>query len=148
MLWWRANTRNVSQHTLYGIEHIHINLTLYILPPHWHRPKLVLTGTSIPLYLFLVWCQEMGLLDMFLETWYWYKESVIIPSCLLMQRDSIFCLVLCITVQGTKLITLSLEWNVSIGIYLQSITKNGFSCLQSVAELSYEGISSVNWIED
>ena len=71
-------------------------------------------------------------------------QSVIIPSCLLMQRDSIFCLVLCITVQGTKLITLSLEWNVSIGIYLQSITKNGFSCLQSVAELSYEGISSVN----
>ena len=24
----RANARNVSQHTLYGVQHIHINLTL------------------------------------------------------------------------------------------------------------------------
>ena len=28
LLWRRANARNVSQHTLYGIQHIHINLTL------------------------------------------------------------------------------------------------------------------------
>ena len=28
MLWRRANARNVSQHTLYGVQHIHINLTL------------------------------------------------------------------------------------------------------------------------
>ena len=28
LLWRRASTRNVSQHTLYGIHHIHINLTL------------------------------------------------------------------------------------------------------------------------
>ena len=28
LLWWRANARNVSQHTLHGIQHIHINLTL------------------------------------------------------------------------------------------------------------------------
>ena len=27
-LWRRANARNVSQHTLYGVHHIHINLTL------------------------------------------------------------------------------------------------------------------------
>ena len=27
-LWRRANARNVSQHTLYGVQHIHINLTL------------------------------------------------------------------------------------------------------------------------
>ena len=28
LLWWRANAQNVSQHTLYSIQHIHINLTL------------------------------------------------------------------------------------------------------------------------
>ena len=28
LLWRRANARNVSQHTLYGVQHIHINLTL------------------------------------------------------------------------------------------------------------------------
>ena len=28
IVWRRANARNVSQHTLYGVHHIHINLTL------------------------------------------------------------------------------------------------------------------------
>ena len=28
LLWRRANARNVSQHTLYGVQHIHINFTL------------------------------------------------------------------------------------------------------------------------
>ena len=28
LLWRRANARNVSQHTLYSVQHIHINLTL------------------------------------------------------------------------------------------------------------------------
>ena len=28
LLWRRANARNVSQQTLYGVQHIHINLTL------------------------------------------------------------------------------------------------------------------------
>ena len=28
LLWRRANARNISQHTLYGVQHIHINLTL------------------------------------------------------------------------------------------------------------------------
>ena len=28
LLWRRANARSVSQHTLYGVQHIHINLTL------------------------------------------------------------------------------------------------------------------------
>ena len=28
LLWRRANAQNVSQHTLYGVQHIHINLTL------------------------------------------------------------------------------------------------------------------------
>ena len=52
LLWGRANARNVSQHTLYGVQHIHINLDiLYVLPPRRRRPKLVLTGTSIPLFL-------------------------------------------------------------------------------------------------
>ena len=27
-LWWSANVRNVTQHTLYGLQHIHISLTL------------------------------------------------------------------------------------------------------------------------
>ena len=27
----RANARNVSQHTLYGVQHIHINLTLILI---------------------------------------------------------------------------------------------------------------------
>ena len=26
--WWRANVRNTSQHPLYGVQHIHINLAL------------------------------------------------------------------------------------------------------------------------
>ena len=50
----RANARNVSQQTpAFGVQHIHINLTLIhctFLPPRRRRPKLVLTGTSIPLY--------------------------------------------------------------------------------------------------
>ena len=28
LLWWRADAQNVSQHTLYGVQHIHTNLTL------------------------------------------------------------------------------------------------------------------------
>ena len=28
LLWRRANAWNVSQHTLYGVQHVHINLTL------------------------------------------------------------------------------------------------------------------------
>ena len=48
----RASARNVSQHTLYGAQHIHINLTL--IHPTFYRyadadQKLVLIGTSIPL---------------------------------------------------------------------------------------------------
>ena len=31
LLWRRANAQNVSQRTLYGVQHIHINLTLI----HW-----------------------------------------------------------------------------------------------------------------
>ena len=54
----RANTRNVSQHTIYGIQHIHINLTLINSTFYFHTAtdqKLVLTGTSIrPLYLITV----------------------------------------------------------------------------------------------
>ena len=52
LLWQTANTWNVSQHTLYGIQHIHINLTLiqctFTATPM--QTKLVLTGTSIPNY--------------------------------------------------------------------------------------------------
>ena len=28
LLWWRANAQNVSQHSLYCVQHIHINLML------------------------------------------------------------------------------------------------------------------------
>ena len=49
------NAQNISQHTLYSIQHIHINLTLintlHVLLPCRCRPKLVLRGTSIPSYL-------------------------------------------------------------------------------------------------
>ena len=51
LLWWRANARNISQHTLYGIQHIHINLTLIHCTYDHHAntdQNLVLTGTSIP----------------------------------------------------------------------------------------------------
>ena len=48
------NARNISQHTLYDIQHIHINLTLIHCTFYRHADadqNLVLTGTSIPLYL-------------------------------------------------------------------------------------------------
>ena len=46
--WRRANARNVSQHTLYGVQHIHINLTLihrYVVPKL--RPEEVFTSSTI-----------------------------------------------------------------------------------------------------
>ena len=46
LLWRRANARNVSQHTLYGVQP-YVD-TFYVSPPRRRRPKLVLTGTSIP----------------------------------------------------------------------------------------------------
>ena len=52
----RANARNVSQHTLYGIQayaHQPYVDTLYVLPLRQCRPKLILTGISIPM-IFLV----------------------------------------------------------------------------------------------
>ena len=48
LLWWRANAQNVSQHTLYGVQHIHINLTLIHCAFYHHADTdQVLTGTSI-----------------------------------------------------------------------------------------------------
>ena len=37
LLWRRANARNVSQHTLYGVQHIHINLTLIHCTFYHHK---------------------------------------------------------------------------------------------------------------
>ena len=42
----KVSPHNVSQHTLYGVQHIHINLTLI----HCTFRRLVLTGTRIPLF--------------------------------------------------------------------------------------------------
>ena len=58
LLWRRANAWNISQHTLYrwrsAYPHQPYVDTFYILLLHWHRPKLVLTGTSI-LLLSIIW---------------------------------------------------------------------------------------------
>ena len=43
----RANARNVSQHTLYGIQHIHINLVLIDLSQLCQRRACVLVYTLI-----------------------------------------------------------------------------------------------------
>ena len=52
LLWRRANARNVSQHILRRSAYPHQPYvdTFYVSPLHRRRPKLVLTGTSIPLY--------------------------------------------------------------------------------------------------
>ena len=48
--WQRANARNISQQTLYSVQHIHINLILiYSSFKPLRRLKLVFTGISIPL---------------------------------------------------------------------------------------------------
>ena len=55
-LWQRANARNISQHTLPHSAYPrqpYID-TLYVLPPR--RPKLVLTGISIPF--FSIWTDQ------------------------------------------------------------------------------------------
>ena len=48
MFFWSGE--GLSQHTLYGVQHIHIRIftyALYVLPPRRRRPKLVLNETSI-----------------------------------------------------------------------------------------------------
>ena len=52
LLWRRANARNVT-HSLRRSAYSHQPYVdrLYVLPPRRRRPKLVLTGTSIPLYI-------------------------------------------------------------------------------------------------
>ena len=54
LLWRRANARNVSQHTLYGVQHIHINLTLIHCTFYRHtdadQNQFSRGLTSIPLY--------------------------------------------------------------------------------------------------
>ena len=72
LLWRRANARNISQHTLYGGQHIHINLRLIhsVLLLHRRRPKLVLTGTNIPLYITHIVCIPQESLGRLMDTLY------------------------------------------------------------------------------